>query len=193
MTKRPLVEATIRTEFGDVLEDSAFYDPGAADRDLSYVPGFSDMRKARDVELAAVASGKKDKRDAKIEPLPVNVRWARATDVRGNPDARKQIGASNLGYRLVSEQDKGQAWLTDLPPGATITADGSIRKGDTVLMVCDGKTAARNAARKANHANSMENAAIAARGGLVDVGSRARGVDPFVTQEPMPVAAGSRK
>ena len=188
MAKRPLVEATIRTEFGDVLDSPDFYDVSGADRDLSYVPGFSEMRRARDRALADVAQGRKDKRDVVLEPLPVNVRWTRSADVRGAPDARKQIGAGNLGYKSVSEQDVGNPWLTSLPPGATVAADGSIRKGDTMLMVADGKTAARNAARKAALTKQMTRDVAAAKGGLIDVGSRAPGVDPFVREEPSSAA-----
>ena len=183
--KRPLVDTTIRTEFGDVLESPEFYDVSGADRDLTYVPGFSDMRRARDLELAAVAAGKKDRRDAKIEPLPVNCRWVRCTTVRGDPDARKQITTANLGYEAVTKKDIGQPWLKSLPPGATFTADGSIRKGDTVLMVATGKQAARNAAVKAAQVRRM-NAEVdtsLVRGDLHDVGSRVKGADPYIKQE----------
>jgi len=185
MTQRPLVDTTVRTEFGDVLESAEFYDVSGADRDLTYVPGFSDMRRARDLELAAVAAGKKDRRDAKIDPLPVNCRWTRCTTVRGEPDARKQIGAGNLGYVLVTKKDIGQPWLKELPPGATIAADGSLHKGDTVLMVATGQRAARNAAGKAAYVRRL-NAEVDTsrmRGDLHDVGTRVHGADPYVRQE----------
>ena len=183
--QRPLVDTTIRTEFGDVFESPEFYDVSGADRDLTYVPGFSDMRRARDLELAAIAAGKKDRRDAKIEPLPVNCRWVRATTVRGDPDARKQIGAGNLGYELVTKQDIGQPWLKGLPPGATFAADGSVRKGDTVLMVAPGERAARNAAAKAAYTRRMNEDVDASlvRGDLHDVGARVKGADPYVKRE----------
>jgi len=43
---RPVVPTAIRTEFGDVLEDASFYD--AQGRDVTYVPGYSELRRARD-------------------------------------------------------------------------------------------------------------------------------------------------
>lgn len=180
--KRPLIDTTIRTEFGDVLESAEFYDVSGADRDLTYVPGFSDMRRARDLELAAVASGKKDKRDAKIEALPVNCRWVRATTVRGDPDAGKQISSGNLGYTAVTKRSIGEPWLSALPPGATVAADGSIRKGDTMLMVATGKQAARNAAIKASYTRRMheEVNVSAMRGDLLDVSSHVKGTDAYV-------------
>lgn len=184
MTKRPLISTTIRTEFGDVLDDPSFYDVSSVDRDLTYVPGFSEMRRNRDLEIAAVASGQKAKHEAKISPLPVNCRWVRRTTPRGSPDGRKQISSGNLGYRTVNKDQVGKAdWLTALPPGATIEADGSIVKGDTVLMVADGKIAARNAARRAAQTQRMTSEAAAAAGGLLNVGARKEGVDPYVRKE----------
>lgn len=184
MAQRPIVPATIRTEFGDVLDDPAFRDVGGVDRDLTYVPGFSDMRRARDLELAAVASGQKLARDAKLTPLPVNMRWVRRASTKGAPDGGKQIGSGNLGYRIVNKTQIGkEAWLTKIPPGATLEPDGAIVKGDCVLMVADGQTAARNAARKASATRSLTDAATAAAGGLIDLGTRKQGTDAFVKQE----------
>lgn len=184
MAQRPLVETMIRTEFGDVLDDPSFYDTSGADRDLTYVPGFSDMRRSRDLEIAAVASGKKLRHEAKIIPLPVNCRWTRTRNMKGDPDGRKQIAAGNDGYTAVNKSQIGkQDWLTALPPGATIDPDGSIRKGDTILMVADGKTAQRNAARKAVATARLTDATGAAAGGLLDVAGRAKGADPFVRKD----------
>lgn len=185
MAKRPLVNTGIRTEFGDVLDDPAtFNDVGGADRDLTYVPGFSEMRRTRDLELAEVAAGRKDRRDAKISPLPVNVRWVRKTTPRGAPDGMKQISTGNLGYRVVNKDQVGKAeWLKALPPGATVAADGSIEKGDTVLMVCDGKTAARNSARKQAQTQRMTADAEAAAGGLLAIAGKKEGVEPYIKKE----------
>ena len=182
MAKRPLVSATIRTEFGDVLETDAALQHGT--RDLCYIPGFSDMRQARDLELAAVASGAKPKHLARIDPLPVNARWTRKTTPRGAPDGAKQISTGNLGYRSATKADIGQDWLTELPPGAILAADGTIEKGDTMLMVCDGKTAARNAARKDAQTRRIDRETVAAAGGLLAVGSKKEGLDPFIRTEP---------
>lgn len=184
MAKRPVVATGIRTEFGDVQEDASFYDVGGADRDLTYVPGFSDMRRARDLGIAAVASGLKDKRDVDIKPLPVNLRWTRVTSPKGSPDGAKQMSTENLGYKAVNQAQIGKSdWLTKLPPGAVVNADGSIQKGDTILMVTDGKTAARNSARKqAQTQRLIDPASIgAAAGGLLGV--RKEGTDAYVRKE----------
>lgn len=183
--QRPLVATTIRTEFGDVIEDASFYDVSGADRDATYVPGFSDMRRARDLEIAAVASGRKLRHEANIESLPVNLRWTRTHRVaNGQPDGRKQIASGGMGYRAVNKTQIGkEPWLTALPPGATIDADGSIRKGDTVLMVADAKNAARNVARRQAATAQLSEGVGAVAGGLLDVASRTKGAEPFITKE----------
>lgn len=183
--QRPLVDTTIRTEFGDVLEDASFYEVGGADRDNTYVPGFSDMRRARDLALADVAAGRKHAHEVTLEALPVNLRWARTHKVAsGAPDGSKQIAHSGLGYRKVTKDQVGKVpWLTELPAGATINADGSIQKGDTVLMVADAKNAARNVARRAAQTARTLDDAQAAAGGLLAVAGKAAGVDPYITKE----------
>lgn len=184
MGKRPIVSTGIRTEFGDVQEDASFYEVGGADRDLTYVPGFSDLKRARDLEIAAVASGAKPRHEAKVLPLPVNVRWTRVTTPKGSPDGAKQMSTENLGYKAAHKDQIGKVdWLKALPPGATINADGSIQKGDTILMVADGKTAARNSARKQAQTQRLVDPASvgAAAGGLLGV--RGNGTDPYVKKE----------
>ena len=181
---RPLVDTHIRTEFGDVLEDAAFYDVAGADRDMTYVPGFSDMRRERDLELAAVASGAKPRHEAKVQPLPVNMRWTRTHKPSGAPDGTKQMSTGNLGYRAVHKDEIGkEAWLKAAPPGATYDADGSIRKGDTILMIADDKTAARNAARKAAQTRRLTDETAAAAGGLLATKTRYAGTDAFIRKE----------
>lgn len=180
--KRPLVSTHIRTEFGDVKDDAAFYDVASVDRDMTYVPGFSEMRRARDLELAGVASGKIPKHEAKFAPLPVNVRWTRVATLNGSPDGRKLIASSSMGYKAVSKDQVGkEAWLTALPPGATFDADGSIRKGDTILTVAAGADAARNSARRAAQTRRLVNEASANAAGLL--GQRKAGTDAFIRKE----------
>lgn len=184
MPVRELIPTTIRTEFGDVLESAEFYDVGGADRDRSYVPGFSEMRRARDLALGEIASGRKHKSEVDLTPLPVNLRWTRTHKVgNGAPDTSKQIAASGDGYRAVNKDQIGKvSWLKEAPPGATFDADGSIRVGDTILMVADAKSAARNAARKAAQTQRLGDAAANAAGGLLDARKHAKGADPYVTK-----------
>lgn len=182
MAKRALVETGIRTEFGDVQEDASFFDVAGADRDLTYVPGFSELRRAHDLALADIASGVKSKHEVKVPILPVNVRWVRATTPKGAPDGMKQISSANLGYKAANKTDIGKEWLKAIPPGATVNADGSIQKGDTILMVTDGKTAARNSARKQAATRQMTDPASvgAASGGLLGVKGAS---DPYVRKD----------
>lgn len=151
MTKRELIPTAMRTEFGDVWEDSSFHDTAGANRDYTYVPGYSDLRRQRDAAIAKemdIAQGNHARVNWKNVPtLPVRLQWVRTTKViSGAPDNTKEIDAGSNGYRKVTKEDVGQPWMTALPQGVTILADGSLQKGDTVLMMCDAKQAARNAA-----------------------------------------------
>lgn len=180
---RPLVETRIRTEFGDVLDDPSFYDVSGADRDLTFVPGFSDMRRARDLAQAEVAAGKIARHEAKIDPLPVNLYWVRTVKPSGAPDSTKQLDAGLAGYKVVHKDEIGKhEWLKSAPPGCTFDADGSIRKGDVVLMVVDGKRAARNAAVRAAKTRRLTDE-VTASGGLLATKSRFVGTDAYVKKE----------
>jgi hypothetical protein len=163
--KRPIIETKVLTEFGEVLEDSNFW-AATVGADLSYVPGYSDMRRTRDQEIARIqsfygATPGSDEQEAarhrelrKVAPLPVRLQWTRSMRVSGSePDSTKEIQAGNDGYRTVMQSDIGKDWLRELPPGAKIVAGGQIRKGDVTLMVCEQSDAARNAAR--NHVQVM--------------------------------------
>ena len=141
--KRPLIETKVLTEFGEVYEDPSFTMQAGADH--SYVPGYSDLRKARDLKMAEYRNGKCKRSD--VPNLPVRLQWTRSMRVAGNePDSTKEIQAGNDGYRLVTKTDIGQEWLKELPAGAKVVAGGAIRKGDVTLMVCDAPRAAKNAA-----------------------------------------------
>ena len=150
----PLVLTQPASEFGDYTETVAFNDPAMAGRDMSYVPGFSGMRVNRDTKIAEYVNHKIQR--SEIPELPVNMRWARNQSRDGKPDSSKVFGHSLKGYRMVTKEDLPDAngtpkhdWLLGLPPGADISADGVIRKGDTALMVATKEQAAKNARIKA--------------------------------------------
>ena len=163
MAAKPIIETKVLTEFGEVYEDANFWSPQVG-TDHSYVPGYSDMRRARDTEIAKIqkhyAGADSEtqlaaKREAlrKVEALPVRLQWVRSTRISGSPDSTKEIAAGNDGYRAVTKADIGQPWLTAMPPGADKVAGGGIRKGDVTLMVCESGRAAKNAAQ--NHIQVM--------------------------------------
>lgn len=177
----PLVLTAPVSEFGDLPE--GFNDPQEQDRDNSYVPGFSDMRRARDVAIAHYVRHKGER--SAIQPLPVNLRWARNQNMKGDPDSSKQFGHGGRGYRVATKTDVGQAWLTKLPPGAELGADGSIRKGDTVLMVCDAQQAAKNQrAKEIRTANRVTGMTSVLAAKAKQDGAGWKGVDPTVESKP---------
>lgn len=178
----PLVKTAPASEFGDYTSSIDFNDPSVAGRDMSYVPGFSDLRKARDLKVAEYVNHRIGKND--IPDLPVNMRWARNQSRDGKPDSAKVFGHSLRGYRAVTEKDIGTPWLKALPPGSAKLADGTIIKGDTILMVVDKEQAARNARVKAEatqrRVSGMEHS-FSAQAARDNAGWR--GADPSIKKE----------
>lgn len=177
MTVKPLIPTGIMTEFGMVQDDpTTLFDEQGAQGDLTYVPGFSDMRRARD---RAIAEGKSP------TPLPVNLRWVRRTRANGKVTNERTVRVANRGYVPVKATDVGKVpWLTAMPAGATKLADGSIGSEDMVLMVCDGPRAGRNAAQKTlkwlEFNTDSRDAALAKAASAIPT----QGTNPEVTTEP---------
>ena len=189
MAAKPLVPTMIRTEFGDVLESEAFQAATGAQGDVTYVPGYSDMRRQRDQQLKEVADGKRKAAD--VRTRPVRLHLTRVTKYSGQPDDRKAIEFRNQGYRAVTKDDIGKHdWITNLPEAAVLGPAGEIRIGDTVLMMCDAKTATRNAAIVQMRTNQMLKETAAAD--FMKLGDRNQGSDPSVTVTPgEPIQVGS--
>lgn len=177
--KVPLIETQAMSEFGDLRDQAAFYNPDGMDRDHTYVPGFSEMRRTVAIQMAEVKKGVRAVKD--VQTLPVNLRWARGQDVQGRPDSTKQFGHGRKGYRLANGNTKekggdvGNDWLKELPPGTQLMADGTIRNGDAVLMVCDKDQAARN---EFNKRRLTEERVKGAEGAFARMVETARGVNP---------------
>ncbi len=197
----PLILSQPASEFGDHIDSAAFADPNIMDRDMSYVPGFSDLRRQRDLKVAEYVNHRCAKSD--IPELPVNVRWGRNQKIAGTPDSSKIFGHSLNGYRAATTKDISDtpgSWLRAMPPGAESNADGTIRKGDTILLVATKERAATNARRKAEataqRVSGMEHGFAAQ---AQKDGTGWRGADPSVTKEvtssinvPVAKAAGTK-
>lgn len=181
MTQRELVPTMIRTEFGEVLDDPKFYETMGAAMDHTFVEGYSNMRRERAKQMAEVAKGERKFQD--VLKLPVRLHWARTSKViGGQPDNTKEVSFASEGYRFVTENDIGSDWIKSLPQGAVITADKTIKKGDTTLMVCDAKIAARNAAINQKMVDRLTH--DAPRTPLLSRGDATKGADPWFTAEP---------
>ena len=176
MGAKPLIETGVMTEFGAVLDDPAFYEVAGVGRDHTYVPGYSDLRRARDLAVGQARRG--EIKASAVPTLPVRLQWVRTVRTTGTPDNTKEMDYGQEGYREVMKADISQPWLTDLPPGAKVVSGGSIRKGDVTLMVCDAPRAARNAAAAAFQTRRMTEEAPAAP--LMAEGARVRGTDPYI-------------
>lgn len=177
--KVPLVDVTPPPEFGAVHADPSFGNPSGADFDHTYVPGFSDMRRARDTAIADLVKGKG--KASEVPTLPVNLRWVRAQHTNGTPDNTKLWTAGQRGYVPVKPEDMGKDWLKALPLGAVKDANGMIRNGDTVLCVASATDAGRNLARNAAKTRSrMESAEEGFRSAVAKQAGAIKGVEPYV-------------
>jgi len=134
MPKRPLVPTQARAHLGEARESAEFNDMSGAAQDLTYVPGYSDLRRKRD---RAIAEGKK------AEPLPYRLQLVRVKNAAGNPDGRMAAQWRALGYREVPHSEM-EAMGIAMPVGGMASADGFVDVGDTRLFVCDAQRAARN-------------------------------------------------
>jgi hypothetical protein len=134
MAKRPLVPTAARAHLGEVRESSEFNDMGAAAQDLSYVPGYSDIRRERD---RAMAEGRKPR------PLRFRLQLVRVKNSAGAPDSRMGAYWRAKGYKEVQGSEMEGMGIA-MPVGGMMSAEGFVDVGDTRLFVCDAERAARN-------------------------------------------------
>jgi hypothetical protein len=181
---KPLHNINLVSEFGGIEDLESFRQEGVTQRDYTYVPGFSGLRVKRDLDLGAYA--RHEKKANEVAVLPVNLRWFRTVKGTGSdPDQMRIAHSRNLGYRAVTKDDLAakNAWLTELPPGAQVAPDGSIKSaaGDLVLCVVDQQGAARNAMRRKIATEEMVDGMEMLDGGLGAVGNKL-GAAPEVTK-----------
>lgn len=182
--KVPLVISQPPPEFGELQEMPEFRDTTAMNGDLTYVPGFSEERWARDREINEVMRGERRPQD--VRTLKVNFRWARCQNKKGEPDSRKVVRAGNRNYRAVTREDVGPGKLIEkLPAGADFSANGVVRQHDVELMVADAKDVARNEFRKRARTEAATRGAEAGfESALESFGGRMfRGASPFIQKE----------
>ena len=178
---KPLVDVNLVSEFGGVEDMAEFREEGVSQRDYTYVPGFSDMRVQRDLDLAKLH--RNEIRGKDVSTLPVNMRWFRTVKGSGSdPDQMRMAHARNQKYRACNKSDIGQPWLKEMPPGAQIAPDGTIKSaaGDLALHVLDRDNAARIALRRKKNIDESVSGLEYQVGGLGQVGSQHRGASPTV-------------
>jgi hypothetical protein len=149
------------------------------DGDLMYTPGWSEMRRQRDLDIAEYKGGLRLGQD--VRALPVNVRMVRRVDANmQTPNGTNLLRAKNQGYRPITKADIGQEWFTELPPGAREMPDGTIVNvaGDLQYVVAEAASAARNMKRKQQAAVSQAEASAARQDGLLRTASQFRGAEP---------------
>ena len=179
---RPLQDANLITAFGGIEETPEFNAEGPAQHDYTYVPGYSDLRYQREVELGQLSRHEIRAKDVTV--LPARLHWYRTVAGKGSdPDQMRAYAARRKGYRPVTKADIGQPWLTAMPPGAVMGADGTIRNsgGDLALYVIDQAGAARNAMRVKRATEEAVDGMQMQAGGLAAVAKNHKGADPIVS------------
>lgn len=182
--KRPLIVSNPPPEFGELEMEPGLLDHAGMKRDYSYVPGFSDLRVARDKAILEVLRGERDAKE--VPTLPYNLRWARCETRKGEPDTRKVVSAENRGYRAVTQNDVGEGKLIPkLPAGSKFAADGTLKQGDVILMITDAKTAGRNEfAKRARTESAIRGAEEGFETALKQSGVQpSRGASPYIQKE----------
>lgn len=193
MAKVPLISTSPISEFGDLLDSADFHDEHGMAQDVTYVPGFSEMRRAHAIKAAEYERGLRGQgpqisRD-EIPILDVNLYWARNQNKKGEPDNTEAFGQSRRGYQFVTKDDVGKPWFKELPGGALVQSDGTIRNGDCVLMVCDRKSAARNELQQRLRTEERVTGTINSFSHAIEEAKRSnpglitKGLDPSVTIE----------
>lgn len=144
-TPKPLVSARDRSVAGGLRESSRFQ----ANPDLLYVPGYSDVRRQIDADLGAG-------REPSVG-LNYRLHWTRHARPGGGADG-DAMGFKSRGYEVVTKDNYTKFGITELLPQWTISADGTIRLADTMLMACPAERAATNEAqvRSANEAQASD-------------------------------------
>jgi hypothetical protein len=192
---KQLVDANLVTEFGGVEDMEQFKDEGPGYNSYTFVPGFSDMRYQRDLDLARLHRGEIKGKD--VRTLDWNCRWFRTTKGAGSePDNTRTVHAKADGYRPAMWDDIGKVpWLTEAPPGASKGPDGTIRisGGDLQLMVIDKAGAAKIAMRRKIRTEESVDGMEFATGGLGSVGKSVKGADPYVEKTIGTQAKGDSK
>ena len=181
--KVPLIISEPPPEFGELKESAEFNDPHGMDGDLTYVPGFSELRLQRDQAIVEVMQGKR--RASEVPTLPVNFRWERCQSKKGDPDSRKITQSNNRGYQAVTKDQVGEGKLIQMPPGAHWEADGTLRQGDTILMVAEASRVARNELQKRARTESANRGAEAGfTAALQAAGGRpVKGATPYIEKQ----------
>lgn len=128
--------------------------------DPSYVPGYSEARRANE---------QREARGEAMIPIP-RLLWVRVAHTDGRMVSATNEGMLNylkLGYRACGLSDlEAQGW--GKPPTATVGPDGLIRRGDLALFIVGEERAERNrAALKRLNAEVVENDEPEGRTGAV--------------------------
>lgn len=150
--------------FGEKLEEETerILDRGgsyaAEANDPAWIPGYSEMIRARDLLGAEYGSITHKQIEHQMRLLgvteykapPVDLMWGRVVGMDGteNDNVRLDMRSHTRdGYKVITKTEL-ETLGYKVPESAFVAADGTIRRGDVALMAVDAKRAALNEKRK---------------------------------------------
>ena len=146
--RKPIVTARERSPYGDLTPEEVAKMAGSG-RDRWYIEGYSDKRLKREL----------DQRDGKpTTALSHRFHLVPVTSVDGRNIAKGVSDKRQEGYRPVTKADLAGLGIR-LDNGAyEIAPDGTVRNGDSMLMVTDAKHAAANYILQQRRNQALEDA-----------------------------------
>ena len=135
MARRIYVQVEDRNPFGEEFDESIMEDPT---RDSTYIEGYSDVRRQRELDVRA---GKDP------APLKHRLQWARAKTFDGarNDGRRVMHWQTNKRYEIIDyDEAVKMGYRVDLNPAILRGEDGRAYLGERVLMIASAKVAAAN-------------------------------------------------
>jgi hypothetical protein len=106
-----------------------------AEPDLTFVPGYSNVRRQIDAEMG--------RGQEPTVGLNHRMQWVRVERVNGTPIRTRVMQFKGQRYeRATLDWLQGNGY--DMPPAGELTADGGIRNGDCELFYCSAAQAAQN-------------------------------------------------
>ena len=132
-----IIEVEDRNPFGDenVSEEAM---QNIDQRDIFYIPGYSDKRTQYEKMTADGYAPK---------ALPFRLQFVRAQTAAGAADGSKLAEWKSKGYKVLSWDEAKKLGLEVDDTACHKAEDGSIMNGDSLLMIADKSTAATNYAQ----------------------------------------------
>lgn len=146
--RKPVVTARERSPFGDLTPEEVAKLAGSG-RDRWFIEGYSDKRTQRELDI---------KQGKPTAALSHRFHLVPITSVDGRNIAKGVSDKRQEGYRPVKAEDLKGLGISIENGAYEVAPDGTIRNGDSMLMVTDAKHAAANYIAQQRRNQALEDA-----------------------------------